>query len=367
MTLSDLDVLHMRRAIELAWLGRYTTHPNPRVGCVIAHRERVVGEGWHRRAGEAHAEVLALEQAGEAARGASVYVTLEPHCFTGRTPPCTQALIRAGVARVVCAMLDPNPKVHGRGIEELRAAGIQTEVGVLEEEARALNLGFAKRMRTGLPRLIVKLGASLDGRTALANGASRWITSEAARADVQRLRASASAVLTGIGTIIADDPQLNVRDERIDMAGRALLRVVVDSRLRINASARIFSSGGPVLVATGANDPASIEPLRAVAEVVTLPLDESGRVDLQQLMVELGRRECNDVLVEAGPRLAGRFLALDLCDELVVYFAPRVLGSDARPMFDLPALQKLEDSLQFRVQGAELIGPDLKVTFLRRD
>jgi diaminohydroxyphosphoribosylaminopyrimidine deaminase/5-amino-6-(5-phosphoribosylamino)uracil reductase len=213
----------MRRAIELAWLGRYTTHPNPRVGCVIANGERVVGEGWHRKAGAAHAEPIALEQAGEAARGACAYVTLEPHSFHGKTPPCTEALIRAGIARVVCGMLDPNPKVHGEGIRQLQAAGIATEVGVLAEESRALNLGFQKRMETGLPRVIVKMGASLDGRIALANGESRWITSDAARQDVQRLRASVSAVMTGIGTVITDDPQLTVRDASIDMAGRSLL------------------------------------------------------------------------------------------------------------------------------------------------
>lgn len=364
--LSPIDLTHMRRAIELAWLGRFTTHPNPRVGCVIAHGEKIVGEGWHRTAGAAHAEVLALENAGESARGATAYVTLEPHCFHGKTPPCTQALIRAGIARVVCGVLDPNPNVHGEGIRQLQAAGIATEVGVLAEEARALNLGFEKRMRTGTPRVIVKMGASLDGRIALANGESRWITSDAARADVQRLRASVSAVLTGIGTIIADDPQLNVRDARIDLGGRPLLRVVLDSKLRINPNAKILQSPGPVLIATSASDGPNAELRKLNAEVLQLPSRPEGGIDLSRLLSVLGERECNDVLIEAGPRLAGRMLSLDLADELIVYFAPKVLGSEARAMFHMPSLQKLQDSLQFRLQGAEQIGPDLKVTFVRR-
>lgn len=358
----------MRRAIELAWLGRYTTHPNPRVGCVIANGERVVGEGWHRKAGAAHAEPIALEQAGEAARGACAYVTLEPHSFHGKTPPCTEALIRAGIARVVCGMLDPNPKVHGEGIRQLQAAGIATEVGVLAEESRALNLGFQKRMETGLPRVIVKMGASLDGRIALANGESRWITSDAARQDVQRLRASVSAVMTGIGTVITDDPQLTVRDASIDMAGRSLLRVVLDTHLRVAPTAKIFHTPGPVLVATGIDASTHAERFRdAAVDLVTLPVDATGSIDLSALLRELGRRECNDVLVEAGPRLAGRILALGLCDELIVYFAPRILGADARAMFDVPAIKRLQDSLQFRLQGAEPIGPDLKVVFTRRE
>jgi diaminohydroxyphosphoribosylaminopyrimidine deaminase/5-amino-6-(5-phosphoribosylamino)uracil reductase len=366
--ISFADLQHMRRAIELAWLGRYTTHPNPRVGCVIAKGEKIVGEGWHRKAGAAHAEVIALDQASEAARGACAYVTLEPHSFHGKTAPCTEALIRAGVARVVCGMLDPNPKVHGAGIRQLQAAGVVTEVGVLAEETRALNFGFEKRMRTGLPRVIVKMGASLDGRIALANGESRWITSDAARQDVQRLRASVSAVMTGIGTVIADDPLLTVRDSTIDLGGRAILRIVLDSRLRIEPTAKLFQTPGPVLVATVVSGGEQANRLQgASADVITLPADTSGGIDLLALFRELGRRECNDVLVEAGPRLAGRILALDLCDELIVYFAPRVLGPDARAMFDLPSIQRLQDSLQFRLQGAESIGPDLKVSLTRRE
>ena len=230
---SDVDHRMMQRALELARFGLFTTQPNPRVGCVIAVGERIVGEGWHRKSGEAHAEPLALQAAGEHARGATAYVTLEPHCHQSRTPPCTEALIRAGVTRVVCATLDFNPEVHGQGVAQLRAAGVQVDVGLLQAESRELNAGFDRRMQSGMPRVTVKIAASLDGRTALANGESRWITGEAARADVQRLRAATGAVLTGIGTVLADDPQLTVRDPAIDTLGRQPIRAVVDSTLRM--------------------------------------------------------------------------------------------------------------------------------------
>jgi diaminohydroxyphosphoribosylaminopyrimidine deaminase/5-amino-6-(5-phosphoribosylamino)uracil reductase len=257
--------------------------------------------------------------------------------------------------------------VHGEGIRQLQAAGLATEIGVLAEESRALNLGFVKRMRTGIPRVIVKMGASLDGRIALANGESRWITSDAARADVQRVRASVSAVITGIGTVLADDPQLTVRDSRIDLGGRSLLRVVVDTGLRIEPTAKLFQSPGPVLIATCSRETADRKLREVNVQIVHVPPHPAGGVDLPELLVELGRRECNDVLVEAGPLLAGRMLSLGLADELIVYFAPKVLGSSARAMFEIPAVQKLQDSLQFRLQGAEQIGPDLKVKFVRRD
>ncbi len=365
--MSDVDSRHMRRAIELAKLGWFTTHPNPRVGCVIADGDRVVGEGWHHVAGAAHAEVLALRQAGASARGATAYVTLEPHSFHGKTPPCTHALIDAGVARVVCGMLDPNPKVQGEGIRQLQEAGVSTFVGLLEADARALNLGFDKRMRTGLPRIIVKVAASLDGRVALSSGESRWITSEEARADVQRLRASASAVLTGVGTVIADDPRLNVRDPSIDLGPRGLLRVVLDTRLRTPANARMFDAAGPVLIATCESSAGEHADglRRAGAELLEVSADAVRGVDIGQVLRELGRRECNDVLVEAGPTLAARFLSLDLCDELIVYYAPKLLGHDAKPMFELPRIERLQDGLQFQLSGAEVIGPDLKVTLVR--
>jgi diaminohydroxyphosphoribosylaminopyrimidine deaminase/5-amino-6-(5-phosphoribosylamino)uracil reductase len=360
---SPVDHRMMQRALELAALGRYTTHPNPRVGCVIAHGERIVGEGWHVKSGEAHAEALALRAAGELARGATAYVTLEPHSHVSRTPPCTDALIRAGVRRVVCSTLDPNPKVLGDGVRQLQAAGIEVATGLLEDAARELNAGFEKRMKTGAPRITVKVAASLDGRIALANGASQWITSEEARADVQRLRASASAILTGIGTVVADDPRLTVRDPTLDLLGRQPLRVVLDSSLRLKPSAQLLRAAGASLIVAVDDNAARRDALRqAGAEVAILPRDAQGGVDLSTLLGELGRRECNDVLVEAGPVLGGRFLERGLADELIVYVAPKVLGPDGKPMFGLPRLDRLDDALQFQVRNVESIGPDLKLT-----
>lgn len=366
MTYSEIDYAHMRHAIELAKQGWFTTHPNPRVGCVIAHGERVVGEGSHRIAGGAHAEVLALRSAGAAAKGATAYVTLEPHCFHGKTPPCTRALIEAGIANVVCGTLDPNPKVSGEGLKELREAGVNASVGLLEGEARSLNFGFEKRMRFGTPRVTVKVAASLDGRVALSNGQSQWITGEAARADVQRLRAASSAVMTGVDTVIADDPRLDVRDEKIDLAGREPMRVVLDSHLRMPVSARLFDTRGKILVFTIAASATRIEAVAAAGgEVVSAPAGADGRVDIAAVLLALGQRECNDVLIEAGPRLASRVLALGLCDELIVYFAPKILGADAKAMFALDPLQRLEDALQFRIHSAEMIGTDVKITLAR--
>jgi diaminohydroxyphosphoribosylaminopyrimidine deaminase/5-amino-6-(5-phosphoribosylamino)uracil reductase len=366
MMYSEIDHAHMRHAIELAKQGWFTTHPNPRVGCVIAHGERVVGAGWHRIAGGAHAEVLALRAAGAAAKSATAYVTLEPHCFHGKTPPCTRALIEAGIANVICGTLDPNPKVSGEGLKELREAGLKASVGLLEEEARALNLGFEKRMRFGTPRVTVKVAASLDGRVALSNGQSQWITGEAARADVQYLRAASSAVMTGVDTVIADDPALNVRDETIDLAGREPVRVVLDTHLRMPTSGRLFEARGKILIFTVSASASRAEALVAAGgEVISVPAGADGRVDIAAVMLELGRRECNDVLIEAGPTLASRILELGLCDELIVYFAPKILGADAKAMFLLDPLRRLEDALQFRIQRAEALGTDLKITLAR--
>ena len=359
---SPFDERMMRRAIELAQLGRYSNQPNPRVGCVLTVGEQIVGEGWHRKSGEAHAEVRALEAAGDSARGATAYVTLEPHCFHGRTPPCTDALIRAGVKRVVCGMLDPNPKVSGAGVQQLLASGIAVETGLLGSEVRELNLGFEKRMTRGVPRVIVKIAMSLDGRVALANGVSKWITGEPARADVQHLRAAASAVLTGIETVMADDPQLNVRDPAIELFGCQPLRVVLDTRLRMAPAARILQGPGKALVFTAAEQLAQASGLeQAGAEVIGAALDADGHVDLQNVLAELGRRECNDVLVEAGPTLAGKFLQLGLADELIVYIAPIILGSEARAMALLPPLDRIEDVLRYTLHGTERIGADIKL------
>jgi diaminohydroxyphosphoribosylaminopyrimidine deaminase / 5-amino-6-(5-phosphoribosylamino)uracil reductase len=359
----QFDERMMRRAIELARLGQYTNHPNPRVGCVIALDGKIVGEGWHRKWGEAHAEARALAAAADSARGATAYVTLEPHCYHGRTPPCTDALIRAGLKRVVCGTLDPNPKVSGAGVKQLVTSGIAVETGLLEAEVRELNLGFEKRMTSGLPRVIVKIAMSLDGRVALANGVSKWITGEPARADVQHLRATASAVLTGIETVIADDPQLNVRDPSIELLGRQPLRVVLDTQLRIAPAARIFSVPGHTIVFTAAGKAAQAGAIqRSGAEVVAAPLDVERHVNLQDVLAELGRRECNDVLVEAGPTLAGRFLQLGLADELIVYIAPIILGPEARAMALLPPLYRIEDVLRYSLHGMQRIGEDVKLT-----
>jgi diaminohydroxyphosphoribosylaminopyrimidine deaminase/5-amino-6-(5-phosphoribosylamino)uracil reductase len=372
---SAFDHQMMRRALELAALGRYTSHPNPRVGCVVVQGERIVGEGWHRKWGEPHAEPLALAAAGDAARGATVYVSLEPHSYHGRTPPCTEALIRAGVKKVVCGALDANPKVHGQGVTQMQAAGIEVLTGLMEKESRELNLGFEKRMRTGLPRMVVKIAASLDGRVALANGKSQWITSEAARADVQRLRAESSAVLTGIDTVIADDPRLTVRDPAIDLLGRQPLRVVLDSKLRTPATAQLLREPGETLILTSQalGDSDSAQALRDKGAIVRgLPLDAadaSSRIDLGHVLCELGERQCNDVLVEAGPTLSGRVLALGLADELIVYLAPKLLGPDARPLLRLPLIESLDDGIQFDLHSTTRIGPDLKLVLRpqRRD
>lgn len=349
----------MARALELAELGRYTTQPNPRVGCVLAHGERIVGEGWHRKKGEAHAEPLALAAAGEQARGATAYVTLEPHCFQSRTPPCTDALIRAGVQRVVCALIDPHPRVAGAGIEQLRAAGIQVDVGLLEQSALALNRGFVKRHREGLPFVTVKLASSLDGRTALANGTSHWITGPEARADVQRLRAASCAVLTGVGTVSSDDPSLTVRDPALDTLGRQPLRVVLDTRLRTAPQAKLLQLSGQTLIIHGRDEVDGALAATGV-ELWRAPTRE-GAIDIPAVLHELARRECNEVLIEAGPTLAGSVLAGGWADELIVYMAPLVLGDAARPLAKFAALTQLSDASRMQWTEMRRVGSDLRL------
>jgi diaminohydroxyphosphoribosylaminopyrimidine deaminase/5-amino-6-(5-phosphoribosylamino)uracil reductase len=351
------DCEHMGRALALAERGLMTATPNPRVGCVVVRDGRVVGEGWHERAGEPHAEVHALRMAGDAARGATVYVTLEPCSHHGRTPPCATALADAGVARVVAATGDPNPRVSGAGFAMLRAAGIAVEEGLLGDEARALNPGFISRMTRGRPWLRMKIAASLDGRTALGNGASQWITGPEARADGHRWRARACAILTGIGTVKDDDPQLNVRG--LDTP-RQPLRIVVDSRLEIAPAARILD-GGNVLIAAAIDDPARIAALRdRGAEVVVLP-NAAGKVDLAELACELARRELNEIHVEAGFKLNGSLAAAGLIDELLVYLAPSVLGDASRGMFNLRAFESLDERVRLRFMDTLMIGGDLRV------
>jgi diaminohydroxyphosphoribosylaminopyrimidine deaminase/5-amino-6-(5-phosphoribosylamino)uracil reductase len=356
MPFSEHDQRHMSRALELARRGLYTATPNPRVGCVIVKDGVAAGEGWHARAGEPHAEVHALRAAGASARGATAYVTLEPCAHQGRTPPCKDALIAAGVARVVSAMQDPNPLVAGQGHAALRAAGVAVECGLLEREARELNIGFVSRMTRAMPWVRLKVAASLDGRTALATGESQWITGPEARRDGHAWRARACAVLTGYGTVRDDNPQLNVRDVETT---RQPLRVVVDSRLETLPDARIMGPG--VLLFAAADDEVRARPLRGQgAEIVVLP-NAQGKVELAELLKELARRGVNELHVEAGYKLNGSLLREGLVDELLVYLAPNVLGGSAQGMFNLPALQSLHDKLNLEFTDVARVGADIRV------
>lgn len=368
----------MARAVQLAARGLYTTMPNPRVGCVITDdRGEIVGEGWHQRAGLPHAEIEALKDAGERARGATVYVTLEPCSHTGRTGPCADALIEAGVAKVVYGMQDPNPSVGGEGLQRLKDAGIEVEGPLLEEQCRALNPGFIKRMTLGLPLVRCKSAMSLDGRTAMASGESKWVTGPAARADVQRLRARSCAVVTGVETVRFDNPNLNVRADEMALGLLAAessalavaiqeiqpLRVIVDSRLRTPAKAFILQGDAPTLVVT--TEAAELSRRQrleqAGAEVLVLPADNSGRVDLLALLNELARRQCNEVLVESGATLSGEFLYRGHVDELIVYMAPKLLGSTARPLFELPIAQ-MGSVLPITITDMRAVGHDWRIT-----
>ncbi len=357
MTFSAVDHGMMARALQLAERGLWTTSPNPRVGCVLVREGEIVAEGWHERAGEPHAEVHALRAAGELARGATAYVTLEPCSHHGRTPPCAEALIGAGVSRVVAAMRDPNPLVAGNGLAMLQAAGIETACGLLENEARELNIGFVARMTRGRPWLRLKAAASLDGKTALNNGVSQWITGLEARRDGHRWRARACALLTGIGTVRDDDPQLSVRE--VDTP-RQPLRVVVDSKLEIPLTAKILR-GGPVLVAAAVDDEKRANLLRATgAEVVVLP-NPHGKVELSGLLEELGRRGINEVHVEAGFKLNGSLLREGLVDELLLYLAPCLIGHDASGLFNLPELASLDGKHRLQVRDLRQIGEDIRL------
>jgi diaminohydroxyphosphoribosylaminopyrimidine deaminase/5-amino-6-(5-phosphoribosylamino)uracil reductase len=358
-TFTDTDERHMRRALSLAERGLFTTQPNPRVGCVIAHGETVVGEGWHERAGEPHAEVHALRDAGERAKGATAYVTLEPCAHRGRTPPCADALVEAGVARVVAAVRDPNPRVADGGFAKLRSAGIEVAIGLCEAEARAINEGFLSRMERGRPWLRLKIAASLDGRTALASGESKWITSEAAREDAQRWRARSSAIMTGIGTVLADDPRLTVR---IGEPHVAPLRVVLDANLRTPADSHVLDGTAPTLVAH-AEDASANDAL--FARVERDPFDANdGKLDLAAVLAALAVREVNELQVEAGPILSGALLAGGFVDEILLYVAPILLGDTARPLANLPPLASLANAAKLTRVDEAIIGPDLRLRFV---
>jgi diaminohydroxyphosphoribosylaminopyrimidine deaminase/5-amino-6-(5-phosphoribosylamino)uracil reductase len=384
---SDFDHQCMARALELARRALYTTDPNPRVGCVLAHDGLIIAEGFHARAGEPHAERNALATAGEHARGATAYVTLEPCSHTGRTGPCADALIDAGVARVVAAMQDPNPQVAGSGLQRLRDAGIQVDTGLQEADARALNPGFVLRMSQGRPLIRIKAAASLDGRTAMASGESQWITGPEAREDVQRLRARSSAIVTGIGTVLADRPSYTVRPEQwrhgeyADGPVRAPLRVILDPALRTPVDSPVVTADGPCLIAH-ADDPdaAPADRRRALehagVELLALPRARAGSdpaepgaatraerrgLDLHALIAELTRRECNEVLVECGATLAGAFVREALFDELIVYLAPTLLGADARGLLDLP-FERMDQQVRLQWRDLRRVGDDLRLT-----
>lgn len=354
---SATDHAFMAQALRLAERGLFSTSPNPRVGCVLVKDGVVVGEGWHERAGEAHAEVHALNAAGATAQGATAFVTLEPCSHFGKTPPCADALIAAGVARVVAAMADPNPQVAGRGLAKLRAAGIEVACGLMEAQARELNIGFVSRMERGRPWVRLKAAASLDGKTALNNGQSQWITGPEARQDGHRWRARACAILTGIGTIRSDDPQLNVRGVETT---RQPSKVVVDSHMELPLTARVLA-GAPVLLAVAQEDSGKAAELRARGvEILCLPNTE-GRVDLVLLLQELARRGINELHVEGGAGLNGALLQAGLVDELLLYLAPCLLGDQARGLFAIPELLALTGKHGLVWQDVRQIGADLRV------
>ncbi|MFI0400735.1 MAG: bifunctional diaminohydroxyphosphoribosylaminopyrimidine deaminase/5-amino-6-(5-phosphoribosylamino)uracil reductase RibD [Thiolinea sp.] len=356
------DHAYMARALQLARRGLYTTHPNPRVGCVLVRDGQIVGEGWHERAGQAHAEVFALRAAQERAQGATAYVSLEPCSHYGRTPPCAEALVQAGVAKVIAAMVDPNPQVSGQGLARLTAAGIETAFGLLAAEARALNPGFVSAMERKRPWVRIKMAMSLDGRTAMASGESVWITDEAARRDVQFWRAQAGAILTGIDTVLVDQPQLNVRlsatDLGIEGEVRQPVRVVLDSNLRFPLAAPLLKSAGKVLIYTCSSDTARIAALQDLG--VSIRPFSGIRLDLTEVLFALVLDGINELHVEAGATLSGSLIEQGLADELVLYMAPHLMGSAARPLFSLP-LAKMAERYPLQIRDIRAVGQDWRI------
>lgn len=381
------DTHYMQRAITLAKQGRFTTAPNPNVGCVIVKNERIIGEGFHLRAGEPHAEVFALAAAGAAAEGATCYVTLEPCSHYGRTPPCAEALVKARVAQVVIAMVDPNPKVAGNGIAILRNAGIKVSTGLLTLESAALNPGFIQRMQEKRPRISLKMAASLDGRTALENGASQWITSPDARCDVQQFRAKANAILSTASTVITDDASLNVRFQSLGIvqtdyprdpitgepAIRQPIRIILDRRARLTADLKLFAQPGDIIIVrpspadaekTGIAKKDCIKQTDFAKEnvsVIEIPLDEHHNFDLNLLFTELAKRDINDIWVEAGATLAGELLEKQLVDELIVYLAPKLMGNCARGLAALSTFTEMAQVPRLTFTDISQIGDDLRI------
>ena len=355
----------MQRVLDLAALGANTTHPNPMVGCIIVNQGQIVGHAYHQTAGELHAERLALKMAGDQARGATAYVSLEPCCHQGRTPPCTDGLIDAGVSKVIAAMRDPNPLVEGGGFELLASAGIEVESGVLEQQAHWLNRGFVNRMRNKRPWVILKSAATLDGRTAAFDGQSKWITGDQARQEVQSLRAKSSAIITGVGTVLADDPNLNVR---IDGCVRQPLRVVLDSQLRTPLDARIIGADHKLMIFTLSEDSAKIAALVELGvEVIQQVDDGSARLDLLKVLEELSLWDCNELLVEAGQTLSGAFLELGLVDEMVLFYAGSLLGQQGKSMFQFNDAVEFENRAEFRVHDVTMVGKDVRMSVINND
>ncbi len=373
----------MQQALDLAQKGHYSTRPNPAVGCVLVKENQVVGTGWHQRAGEPHAERHALAQAQHNAQGAIAYVTLEPCSHFGRTAPCADGLIEGGVKKVYIAMLDPNPLVSGQGVQRLEQAGIEVVIGLLGAEAEALNRGFVRRMEQGMPYVVLKMASSLDGCTALANGESQWITGRESRLEVHKLRAASGAIITGIGTVLADDPSLTVRLPQIELAlmnleGESIpppLRVVLDSSLKIPLKAKLFTEHGRILVVTSQDTyqqkPDRVKALSAQDQVTVLAVPsqagQGGGLNLEYVLQHLAQKESvNSVMVEAGATLAGAFISENRVDELHLFMAPCLLGDQARPMFVLPGIQSMADKIQLYIASVELFGEDIKMVLKRQ-
>ena len=357
MAFSANDHFYMTRALQLAEQGLYTTMPNPRVGCVLVKDNKIVGEGAHLKAGEPHAEVFALQQAGAAAKGATLYVTLEPCSHTGRTSPCAQAIVNAGVSKVIAAMQDPNPQVSGSGLAHLQANNIEVASGLMQAQAEALNPGFISRMTRQMPFVRSKIAASLDGKTALNNGESQWITCEPARLDVQHWRARSCAILTGIGTVLADNPSMTVREIEINQQP---LKVVVDNQLQISSQAKVLQGGNALIAFSQVNPQKEAELLAAGAELLCIPNSE-GKVSLKTLLSHLASREVNEVLVEAGAGLNGALMALNLIDELLIYYAPKLMGGAAKNMFAMPEFTHMNQAITLDIIEMRQIGVDIRL------
>jgi len=372
MDTETLDYQYMARAIQIAKKGQYTTSPNPYIGCVLVKNNQIISEGFTQEAGQAHAEIDALNKAQVSVKNATAYVTLEPCSHTGKTPPCADALVKSGINRVVIAMLDPNPQVSGNGVKKLKDAGIDVSVGILEELARKLNRGFFKRMEYGLPFVRIKMAMSLDGKTAMASGESQWITGAEARNDVQRFRALSDAILTGSGTVIDDNPSLNLRLGSVDLgiensindgSNKNLkqpLRVVLDTHLKMSSTSKMLDLEGNTLIYTCSEDTQKIQSLsKSGAEIKFIPSD---RISLKKVFKDLAKREINDVHVEAGATLCGALLEENLVDELVIYMAPTILGGDARSLFNLPRIETMKDKVNLKINDIRSVGNDWRFT-----